>query len=105
MRRVRVDPEPGVRQMISEDLGVDRRDHHVVVAVGNQRWLRDPGEPGEPSRIRDTPFDDRVVLGSRDLWAVGLVRAVGPAEGALDVLDTKRSARLRDLEEDAEQIL
>jgi hypothetical protein len=71
--RVRIDADSGVWQVVPEDVGVGSRDHHVVVAVRDERRLADSPEPSELRRIRYAPLDDRVVLSRYDLRAVGVV--------------------------------
>ena len=60
------DANAGVRQVLSEDLAVDGRDHRVVVPVGDEEWLGDAGQPREPAGIGDPPLDDGVVLCAGD---------------------------------------
>jgi hypothetical protein len=64
--------------------------------------LGDPGKPVESARVRDAPFDDRVVLSTRDRRTVRLVATLRPAEGALDVFAAERPTGLGDLEEDVQ---
>src|ERR1700759_5691843 len=52
-------PKLGVRKALSEQMAVLRVHHRVVVAVGNERRLRDAGKPVELRLVRNTPGGNR----------------------------------------------
>src|SRR3546814_12401591 len=53
--RVLIEEELRVRDMLRERVRVDRRDHHIVAAVHDQRRLADPLQLGEAVVARAKP--------------------------------------------------
>jgi hypothetical protein len=103
MGGVGIDPQPRVGQVVGEELRVDGRDHHVVVAVGDERGMCDPGKPAELGRVWDAPFDDRVVLSACDLRTIWLA-APSSRLKARCTYSRPSPAGLGDLEEDLKQL-
>jgi hypothetical protein len=104
MGGVGIDPQPRIGQVVGEELRVDGRDHHVVVAVGDERGMCDPGKPVELGRVWDAPFDDRVVLSACDLRTIWLA-APSSRLKARCTYSWPSPAGLGDLEEDLKQLL
>jgi len=77
---VGIDPQPRVGQVVGEDLRVDGRHHHVVVAVGDEGGVCDPGKPVELGRV----------------WDAGALEDVGLLLASLRVDDLREWARVGD---------
>lgn len=72
MTRVGIQTQPRVRQLLEQSIRVDRRHHHIALAVHDQYWLRNVLKPnGGFCGGGSAPADDRLEL-RRD----GLLRAV-----------------------------
>src|SRR5438552_14780587 len=91
--------------MVAENLRVDRWDHPVVVAASDEHRLPYAREPVQLGEIRDSPFDDRVVLSTRDLGAAWRVAAFAASEHPLDVFATQSPTGYRDVEEDVQHVV
>src|SRR6202042_3222535 len=65
---IRVEDQPGIRQMLLKDVGIDGRHHHVVLAVDDQRGLLDLLQTAVAvCRGDHTPFGKSDELGLGDL--------------------------------------
>ena len=56
MRRVRVDPDPCVRDQPGQEVAELGRDHEVVVPLDDQRRHLDPGQPLQRGVVREPPL-------------------------------------------------
>src|SRR3954469_4785248 len=102
---VGIDPQLGVRKMLGQKPAVLGMHHRVVVAVGDQRRLGDPGQAVELGSVRDAPGRDRRQL-SVARGKVSRLIAVGlPAIEPLDGLHALGAALLRWGEEQFEKVV
>ena len=78
MARVRVQDELSVRQVLFKNVGVDRWDHDVLVAVHDENRLFDLTQTRVALTLRCAPCMDRGELGIPDLngaWRITILLA------------------------------
>src|SRR5258708_2853644 len=78
MARVRVKDELGVRQVLRKNVGVDRWDHRVIVALHDENRLFDLAQTRVALTLRRAPCLVRDELGTHDLnvaWRIAILLA------------------------------
>src|SRR3546814_9409573 len=95
--RVRIEDELRVRDMLRERVRVDRRDHHIVAAVHDQRRLADPLQLGEAVVARAKPGLHRRELRTDCLHPGRDVVVLGAAMAPLPERSEEHTSELKSL--------
>src|SRR5580704_18767673 len=76
MAGIGIDDQLGSRYLLRKVVGVDRRNHDVIISIHNQGWLPDAAELGVPFAGDFAPGDDRGSLGGHGLRLARPIRVM-----------------------------
>src|ERR1700736_2942058 len=102
VRGVRIDDQLRVRQVLLQDERVHRVNDDIIAAVDDQRWLLDSLQIVIRTLARSGPLGDGRALCRRYLFVDFGIAILGAKPEAFQERATRRLARLRRREENAE---